>query len=247
MTSGPLDGAIQGSGFFVANTATNEKLFTRDGSFTVDADGYVVTLTGEKVQQLKNDVLSSVKIPTSLSNPSATTKMSVTANLNAGATVGQPSGTFSTPVEVVDSLGAKHVLTVQYTKTAANAWTADVYVNGAEVGTPGTPLVSVGTVALTFDTAGKLLTPLAAAGSTAVLITGLTTNAANMSFNYDLYDSSGNALITQFAGSSVASSLDSDGFEASELAGASMSDGESLWLATLTERMSRLERWQWQC
>ena len=59
--------------------------------------------------------------------------MSLDLNLDASATVGTANGTFSTPIEVVDSLGTSHVLTVNFTKTAANKWDYAVTIPGEEV------------------------------------------------------------------------------------------------------------------
>ena len=47
----------------------------------------------------------------------ATSNFQLNANLNASATVGT---SFSTPITIYDSLGASHVMTVQFTNTAAN-------------------------------------------------------------------------------------------------------------------------------
>src|SRR4051812_49321863 len=49
-TSGPMDVALQGDGFFVLKDATNQTLYTRDGSFQIDAKGNLVTSTGAMVQ-----------------------------------------------------------------------------------------------------------------------------------------------------------------------------------------------------
>ncbi len=45
-TGQPLDVAIDGRGFFELETADGNPLYTRDGHFTKDADGYVVTAGG---------------------------------------------------------------------------------------------------------------------------------------------------------------------------------------------------------
>jgi flagellar hook protein FlgE len=50
-TGNPLDVAIQGSGFFVANNGTQD-LYTRAGAFNIDANGYLVDpATGDKIQR----------------------------------------------------------------------------------------------------------------------------------------------------------------------------------------------------
>jgi flagellar basal-body rod protein FlgF len=47
-TDAPLDLAIQGQGFFQVSTANGPR-FTRDGHFTIDADGRIVTESGQPV------------------------------------------------------------------------------------------------------------------------------------------------------------------------------------------------------
>lgn len=49
-TSNPLDLALSGPGFFVVKGPNDEELYTRDGSFKLDADGNLVTTDGYYVQ-----------------------------------------------------------------------------------------------------------------------------------------------------------------------------------------------------
>ena len=49
-TSGPLDAAIQGNGFFVVNGPNNATQFTRDGTFQVNSSGDLIDASGETVQ-----------------------------------------------------------------------------------------------------------------------------------------------------------------------------------------------------
>ncbi len=48
-TKNELDMAIEGNGFFQVMTETGE-IYTRDGNFNRDADGYVVNARGERLQ-----------------------------------------------------------------------------------------------------------------------------------------------------------------------------------------------------
>ena len=60
-TSGALDGAIQGDGFFVVRDPSSGAVnYTRAGNFKVDANGNLMTATGEKVQGwiMSNGVLN---------------------------------------------------------------------------------------------------------------------------------------------------------------------------------------------
>src|SRR5579864_6507362 len=131
-TGSPLDGAIQGDGFFVVANASGAIQYTRSGNFEVDSAGNLMTATGEKVQgwALTNNVLNTngptgnITVPVgSLQPPQVTTSASADLNLNASATAGPPPDTFSTSMQVYDSLGAAHIVTMTFTKTAtANQW-----------------------------------------------------------------------------------------------------------------------------
>lgn len=48
-TNNPLHVAIQGDAMFVVETLDGEPMYTRDGSFTKDPDGYLVTASGLRV------------------------------------------------------------------------------------------------------------------------------------------------------------------------------------------------------
>ncbi|MEQ1505727.1 MAG: flagellar basal-body rod protein FlgG [Myxococcota bacterium] len=48
-TNNPLHVAIQGDAMFVVETLDGEPMYTRDGSFTKDPDGYLVTTSGMRV------------------------------------------------------------------------------------------------------------------------------------------------------------------------------------------------------
>ena len=226
-TSGALDSAIQGNGFFVVKDGTGSRLLTRDGTFQLDKSGYIVTLTGERVQQYVDGVLSDIQIPSGASPAQQTTKVSVTANLDATAQVGD---TLSTPVEVVDSLGVTHVVTLKYTKTAANEWSVDALIPDNEIGGADATLVSLFASPLPagntieFDANGKLETP-AAPGALTIDIPGLSSGADDMSIELNFHDAAEVGLITQFAQASSASKTVQDGFPAAEVVGVGMADG----------------------
>ena len=66
-TGGPLNLAIQGEGFFRIQTANGER-YTRDGSFTQDAQGRIVTADGDPLQGDGGDItLDPLKGPPSVS------------------------------------------------------------------------------------------------------------------------------------------------------------------------------------
>ncbi len=94
-TGNDLDMAIDGSGYFVVSDGSSD-LYTRAGTFGVDADGYLVdTSTGYRVQrvgttgesdgfQISGD--NSIRVPYSMSLPaSATSEITITGNLSSDA------------------------------------------------------------------------------------------------------------------------------------------------------------------
>ena len=164
-SSEPLATAIQGSGFFVLQNANGQQEFTRDGSFTLNSDGVLQTQTGENVQgwMANNGVVNSTGAPGNLVFPNGTVlpptaSTSLTANLNLDATSSGSTNAFSTPIQVVDSLGNSHTLTLDFTQTGANTWNYNVTIPGSDLSSNASGNVSLlsspGT--LTFNTDGTL-------------------------------------------------------------------------------------------
>lgn len=237
-TDGPLDAAIQGDGFFVVNDSNGNQFYTRNGSFTVNSDGTLVTQTGQAVQGWSsttgkintNGPIGNIVVPSgTLQDPVATQNLSLQMNLDSTATVNSPaSPNFSQTIQVYDSLGNTHDLTFNFTKTAANSWSYEVDAPGSDLtaGTAGTPS-QLATGTLTFDSQGHLLTPDATTPAVAINLTGLASGAADMSVNWNLYDSTGNTQITQVASPSAVASNTQDGSAAAELLNVSMGpDGQ---------------------
>jgi flagellar hook protein FlgE len=236
-TNGPFDGAIQGNGFFVLQNTNGQTLYTRAGDFSVNATGQLVTATGQLVQGWTaangvvntNGPLVNIAIPTNaLLTPVPTANLSMNLNLDAAGVVGQADGTFSAPIQVDDSLGEPHTLTATFTKTAANTWSYNVTVPGADVtgGTAGTPS-SVATGSLTFDSNGNLTSP-AAGSPVALAITGLADGAADLNINWNLYDASGNPTITQFAQTSALAGTTQDGVASAQVTSVAMANGGTI-------------------
>jgi flagellar hook protein FlgE len=237
LTGGAFDAAIQGNGFFMVKDTTGDTLYTRAGNFQLDANGNLITSTGQNVQgwTAVNGVVNTsgavgnISIPqNSLSTPTATTQFSMNLNLQANATVGDPDATFTSPIQVVDSLGATHTLTATFTETAANTWTYSVTIPGQDLtaGTAGTPS-QLATGTLTFDSSGNLLTP-APPATVAVKATGLADGAADMTMNWNLLTPTGTSTITQFASPSALSGTNQDGVAATEITQVSISNGGAI-------------------
>jgi len=222
-TGVPTDVAIQGDGFFAVQK-DGVVSYTRAGDFSVDANNFLVTSEGQQVlgYPAVNGVISTGQGITPLqlgagtiSPPNATSGVTLTTNLNASANVGD---TFSTPVTVFDSLGASHVLTFTFTKTAANTWGYSLSIPSDELNPTGAPpapqtgILSTGT--LSFDGTGKLTGPVDSSGNltnvNGIAVAGLADGASDMSFSWDLLNGT-TPVITQVAAPSSTSSTQQNG------------------------------------
>jgi flagellar hook protein FlgE len=239
--NGTLDSAIQGQGFFVIQAPnTGQQLYTRDGTFQLDANGNLQTANGDDVQGYTvtngqvntNQAIGNIVIPVGqIRQPVATSNISVSMNLDSTSTSasGAPNS-FSTPIQVIDSLGNPLTLTMNFTQSATNPlqWNYQVTIpgNATTGGTPGTPtdlLATPGT--LTFNSSGQLVSPPLANGVIPLSITGLSDNAADMNINWSLYNSTGNPTITQFSQTSAVSANSQDGQNSAQLVSVAMADG----------------------
>jgi flagellar hook protein FlgE len=221
-TGGLMTAAIQGSGFFAVEGASGagSYLYTRDGNFTVDKDGFVTTLTGQKVYSDKN---TEIHINTGTVAPQATTTVSADFNLSSDAAVGD---TFDVPIQVVDEKGSTHQLTLTMTKTDVDSWTYSADVESGALGTGGGVTITPSSATLSFDSAGKLITGTPAVTSATIAIAGLTDGASDMSVEWNFMDQGTPpaAVITQYASDSKTSTTSQDGYGASPLSEVSIGD-----------------------
>jgi flagellar hook protein FlgE len=227
-TSGAFDAAIQGEGFFVVRDSNNQQLFTRAGNFAVDATGHLITATGQYVQGWSasggalnvNGPIGDIVVPLNgMNGGTPTTNMSIAANLDAGAVVGTAGATYSAPIQVVDSLGATHTLTVTFTKTDVNTWDYAVSIAAADLTDPAGSQLATGT--LTFDSQGLI------PGSTAAVdldIAGLANGAADQTVTWNIVEN-GVGLLTQFAQKSGVSGTKQDGMLAGQITSVGIADG----------------------
>ncbi len=230
VSSGPLDAAIQGDGFLVVRDSNGTQLFTRGGNLQVDRSGTVITATGERVQGWTNSggvlstsgAITDIVVPGgSLKAPTASKAFSFDLNLNAAATAGPPPDQFATSIEVYDSLGASHVVSVTFTRNAnPNQWDYSISVPDADVTSPVSPVTGT----LTFDAQGKLTDPAVTGTMPAINITGLVSGAADMTLTWELYNRS-TPRISQYAQPSAVSGNAQDGSPAAQLVRVRLADG----------------------
>ncbi len=112
-TGNDLDAAINGNGFFVLEDG-GKTFYTRAGQFKIDDAGYLVTTDGSaRVAGLSNgNTLTEISISGKRTNPAqATQTVSFANTLSASATTANVQN-----IAVYDSLGVKHLLTLNLTK-----------------------------------------------------------------------------------------------------------------------------------
>lgn len=235
----PFDAAISGNGFFlVSDASSGQTLLTRDGNFQADANGNLVTISGQLVQGWEaapdgtintSGPLTNLTVPIgTIYPPKPTTGFSLNANLDSTTATG---GTFSQQIQAKDSLGATLPLLVTFTKAAGvGQWTYQVTIPGSAAA-PGTGTGPVNLLTtpgnITFDGSGVLATPLPANSPVALTVPALTDGATvgtagSGIINWNLYAANGAPTLTQFAQASATSANAPDGAPPSQLTGVAL-------------------------
>jgi flagellar hook protein FlgE len=161
----PLALAISGQGFFATSEqngtvpgSTNptfgpQTYYTRTGDFQMDKNGYLVNSAGGYLQGWSVDpttgvanqsTLAPIQVTQTQFNPVATSQVSLSANLPTTPTAGAP---VSSQVNVYDSLGNSHTVTLNWTQLGTNDWSLNL-------SSPDTLPTTIGTAELQFGTNG---------------------------------------------------------------------------------------------
>ena len=233
--------ALDGSGYFVLHdTVTGAQTYTRAGDFTTNTSGQLVTSDGQLVMGYPavagvvsgSGTLQAMNVGAGTTTPAnSTSKFSLTTNLDSDTAV---NGTQSSQISVFDSLGSAHLVSITYTKTAANTWNYTATVPSTDIsGGTGTS-TTVGSGTLTFDTTGALTSQSSATLSIGPLADG----ASTLNPTWNMTDGSGNGLITQTASAASNSASSQDGYAAGTLKSFSvLADGTVE--ATFTNQQNR--------
>lgn len=237
-TGNTTDMALRGDGFFVLNGSLDGisgDYFSRDGTFEVDPDGYIVHSTGLRVQgypadprgEVSNSV-SDIKLETNALAPTSTTSIEIVANLDANTEVSatpfsltEPAETsdFSTSITTFDSLGRPHQLEMFFkrvptTGAEASRWEAHVLASDEELGGAGPGFQELTTVELTFNTNGSLI------DFAPPTVTANWAGSDPMEVTLNLGETNGGIDgITTYAAPSTAQHLAQDGYSSGDLAG----------------------------
>jgi flagellar hook protein FlgE len=220
-TSSNLDLAISGDGFFTLKDPTNGTVYTRNGEFSEDKNGNVVTATGQALQVypptttgFNTGALEDLNLQTAQSAPEATSTGTGILNLPADSAVPPNAAalgfvatdptTFnqSTSTTVYDSLGNAFPATFYFTQTAVpGTWSVNMTVNGQSAG-PAQTISFSSTGAVNSANGGILNFPNFAPGTGA-------TSPQPMTFNF--------AQSTQFGGGFGVTSITQNGFTTGQL------------------------------
>jgi flagellar hook protein FlgE len=234
-TGSVTDMAMQGSGFFTLQSKGGSALYSRNGNFTIDKTGYLVDSSGAKVMGW--NATAGVVNPNGLPSPillnmagtsggAPTANVEVIANLDSTATVG--STPFTSTVQVYDSLGATHSLTITFTPTATSGtWntTATASDGGSVAGMPDSVHFSSSGVLQSYTITNPatgvttVVTPTQATpANPSLTLSGWSNGAANNTTNWLLTTPNSTGTLTRFltsyASASTTSATSQDGYGA---------------------------------
>ena len=227
VSDNPLALAISGNGFFQVSQTTNngaatslaaQPEYTRNGNFTLNANGYLVNDTGEALSgwtvnpatgAASQGVVAPIKIDQSSFTPVATSSITLSANLPATPASTAP---IVSQVNVYDASGNVHTVSLSWTQSASNTWTVAVSapdattpaLGSAEVqfGGASSNGVPAGTVGTLSNGTGTVTTSAYAAGGPASLSFSANFGGTAQTISLSLGDYGATSGVTQFAGSS---------------------------------------------
>jgi flagellar hook protein FlgE len=206
-TNVPSDLAIQGNGFFAVTNGTSVS-YTRDGNFSVDADGYLVqNATGQRLlgwpagpggvvspsAQISSTNELQIPLGTAIT-AQPTSNVNLTGNLEANAA---SSYTWSTQVQVYNSLGTAETVTVEFSNPqtpppagspagATASWDWNAYLGSSASGTPIGDSTTAGNEPLYFSATGQYVNPFAGAATNVMTVPasgGASANSINLDMN----------------------------------------------------------------
>jgi len=174
-TTNPTDMAINGRGMFaLRNPASNETFYTRAGAFFLDKDSNLIDGQGFVVQGWATNTagqatgnVADITFGNLAAQAQATTAIQPGVTLDSNAipfaagTAFDPANAgsyhYKSEVNVFDSLGQTHAVSLYFVKTAANDWTWHTGVDGSEVGGVAGEQIIIGSATTNFNTTNAAL------------------------------------------------------------------------------------------
>ncbi|MDP1690431.1 MAG: flagellar hook protein FlgE [Burkholderiaceae bacterium] len=238
-TGNPMDLAISGAGFFQVSDGANPALYSRNGQFKVNQEGYIVNNQGLRLVGYAADGTGVIQpgnavplqLPTAGINPNATREIQMEMNLDSRAATTAPAlgaaidfndpTTYNnaTSLTVYDAKGQNVALTYYFQKAATDTWNVFVTANGAPVS--GTLAAPTATTTINFPSTGGA--PLSPVGPVVFNIPA-TTNAAGaqtLAMTGVLLDIDG---ATQYGAGFGVTDLSQDGYAPGQLTGINIED-----------------------
>lgn len=217
--------AISGNGFFVVSDSLANKPsaynYSRNGSFATDKNGYLINSEGYyllgQATDANGNVLAANKTDLNSLQPinvdaikgaaKATTAVEMNLNLPADAEAGD---TFTSAIEIFDSLGVSHTVNMTWTKTDSNEWLAtldDPYQTNKD-SSVAAGTISPGTLSVSFNGDGSLASyspsPLE------LSITGFTSGSNDSLITLDIGSIGGTDGLTQYSSNTAVPDIEID-------------------------------------
>ena len=232
-TGRPLDLGISGNGFFILANGL-DRSYTRAGDFKIDSAGFITNQNGLAVLGFPSDgsgALAPINVNNIEQASIATNEVNIAGNVNSASstvdvgaipapgpaippvvTYADINGfaEYSTVIDVFDSLGESHPVSLMFFHTGANEFTVRAYVNNEDVDPTASLTVSgyprfIGEKVLTFGGNGQR-NPAFVAGTPDLTMTIDWNNGADQSVT----DLNFNPM-TQYAAASNILSVSQDG------------------------------------
>jgi flagellar hook protein FlgE len=227
-SSDALAMAISGQGFFSVSEAAGSSIagqpnfnpqtyYTQAGDFQLSDNSYLVNGAGQYLQGwtvnpqtdvVNQSTLAPIQITQTQFNPVSTSNIDLSANLPATPAANTP---VSSQIDVYDSLGNAHTLTLNWTQNAANDWTVTITspdnvpattIGSAEVqfGAASPNSVPAGTIGAFGVVTGNVTGTAYTAGQPAALTLNTDFGNGNQAINLNLGQFGLASGVTQFAG-----------------------------------------------
>lgn len=232
----PLALAIAGQGFFAVSQQTGEansiptfnpqQFYSRAGDFQLNSSGYLINSAGEYLNGWSVDPASGIANQNSLApiqvtqtvyNPVATSSVTLSANLPAtpASGTGTSAAPISSDIDVYDSLGTVHTITLNWVQTSANNWsvqvncpdsatpdcgTADVSFGPSATGDDIAPSGTIGNLAVDATDPGGVSVSTATDGTPAAVSFNADFGTGNQAITLNLGNYGGTNGVTQYAG-----------------------------------------------
>ncbi|MED5619879.1 flagellar hook protein FlgE [Ideonella sp. BN130291] len=237
-TENALDLAVNGSGFFQVREG-NQTVYTRNGQFKVDRDGFIVNNQKQRLMGYPADgtgviqpgQATAMQLPSAGINPAPTSEMLIEMNLDSRVGTTTPAaGTidFSDPrtynnatsLTVFDAKGQDIAMTYYFQKSATDTWNVYATANGSSVLDDGSGNALPVTTITFPSTGGAPLSPAApvsfdipagvnAAGADTLALTGVTLDLSGA---------------TQYGATFGVTDLRQDGYAPGQLSGIAIED-----------------------